>query len=51
LLVAKHPDAEVQLKPLFKILCGIEEVSGYTPASVGEIVEWTSMVNTVEENN
>jgi hypothetical protein len=50
LLVAKHSDAEVQLKQLFKILCGIEGIAGYTPASVGESVEWTSVVNTAEDN-
>jgi hypothetical protein len=50
LLVAKHPDAEVQLKQLFKILCDIEDVAGYTPVSVGESVEWTSIVNTAEDN-
>jgi hypothetical protein len=50
LLVAKHPNAEVQLKHLFKILCNIEDVAGYTPASVGESVQWTSTVNTVDDN-
>jgi hypothetical protein len=50
LLVAKHSDAEVQLKWLFKILCDIECVAGYAPASVGESVEWTSIVNTAEDN-
>jgi hypothetical protein len=37
-LVAKHPDAEAQLKQLFRILCDIEVVADHTPASVGETV-------------
>jgi hypothetical protein len=50
LLVAKYPDAEAQLKQLFKILCDIEDVAGHTPVSVEESVEWTSIVNTAEDN-
>jgi uncharacterized protein with NRDE domain len=50
LLVAKHSDAEVQLKRLFKILCNNGSMAGYTPAAVGESVEWTSIVSTVEDN-
>jgi hypothetical protein len=48
-LVVKYPDAETQLKQLFKILCDIEVVAGHAPASVGESVEWTSIVNTAED--
>jgi hypothetical protein len=33
-LVAQYPDADAQLKQLFKLLCDIEDVAGYTPASV-----------------
>jgi hypothetical protein len=50
LIVTKHPDAEVQLKRLFKIICDIEDVAGYTATSVGESVEWTSIFNTAEDN-
>jgi hypothetical protein len=39
LLVARYPNAEAQLKQLFKILCGIEVMAGHTPASVGQSVE------------
>jgi hypothetical protein len=49
-LVAKHPDAEAQLKQLFRILCDIEVVAGHIPVSVGESVEWTSIVTTAEDN-
>jgi hypothetical protein len=35
LLVAKYPEAEAQLKRLFKIMCDIEVVAGHAPASVG----------------
>jgi hypothetical protein len=50
LLVAKHPDAEVQLRQPFKILCDTEDVADYTPASMGKSVEGLSIVNTVEGN-
>jgi hypothetical protein len=39
-LVAKYPDADAQLKQLFKLLCDIEEVARYTPASVGDSDQW-----------
>jgi hypothetical protein len=35
-LLNQSPDADAQLKQLFKVLCDIEEVAGYTPASVGD---------------
>jgi hypothetical protein len=38
-LFTKYPDAEVQLKQMFKILCDIEVVADHTPASVGEVLE------------
>jgi hypothetical protein len=47
-LVAKYPDAEAQLEQLFKIVCDAEVVAGHTPDSVGESVEWISIVNTAE---
>jgi hypothetical protein len=49
-LVGQHPDAEELLRQLYKILCNIEDVAGYTPASVGESEQWSSIVITVEEN-
>jgi hypothetical protein len=38
------------LKQLIKMLCDIEDVAGYTPASVGGSDGWSSIVSTVEEN-
>jgi hypothetical protein len=35
-LLGQFPDADAQLKQLFKVLCDIEDVAGYTPAPVGE---------------
>jgi hypothetical protein len=35
---------------LYKVLCNIEDVSGYTPTLVGKSQEWESIVSTVEEN-
>jgi uncharacterized protein with NRDE domain len=49
-LVAKYHDAEAQVKQLFRILCDIEVVAGHAPVSVGKSVEWTSVVNTAEDN-
>jgi hypothetical protein len=49
-LLSQSPDADAQLKQLFKVLCDIEDVAGYTPALVGDSDQWTSIVNTAEEN-
>jgi hypothetical protein len=35
---------------LFKVIRDIEEMARYTPASVGESEQWSSIVSTVEEN-
>jgi hypothetical protein len=35
-LLSQSPDADTQLKRLFKVLCDIEDVAGYTPAAVGD---------------
>jgi hypothetical protein len=35
---------------LFKLLCDIEDLAGCTPASVGESVEWATIVSHAEEN-
>jgi hypothetical protein len=48
--LGQFPDAEVQMKLLFKIMRDIEEVAGHTPASVGESDQWSSIVNIAEEN-
>jgi hypothetical protein len=49
-LLNQSPDADAQLKLLFKVLCDIEDVAGYTPASVGDSDQWPSIVDTAEEN-
>jgi hypothetical protein len=48
-LQQQHPDADAQLKELFKVLGDIEDVAGHTPASVGESSEWAAIVNSAEE--
>jgi hypothetical protein len=35
---------------VYKVLCDIEDLAGYTPHSVGEGNEWTSVVDAAEEN-
>jgi hypothetical protein len=37
-------------KQVFKVICNIEDMIGYTTASVGESIECTSIINTAEEN-
>jgi hypothetical protein len=37
-LVAKYPDAEAQLKQLFKILCDIEVVAGHAQLRWGKLL-------------
>jgi hypothetical protein len=49
-LLGQFPDADAKLKQLFKVLCDIEDVAGYTPAPVGESEQWSAIVNAVEEN-
>jgi hypothetical protein len=49
-LLGQFPDAEAQLNLLLKEVCDIEDVAGYTPASVGETEQWSSIVNMAEEN-
>jgi hypothetical protein len=36
LLRSQYPDADAQLKQLFKVFCDIEDVAGYSPASVDD---------------
>jgi hypothetical protein len=49
-LVRKLPDAEAQLRQLFRVPCNTENVAGYAPVSVVESDEWKAVVNTVQEN-
>jgi hypothetical protein len=34
-LLGQFPDTDAQLKQLFEVVCNIEDVAGYNPASVG----------------
>jgi hypothetical protein len=39
-LIGQFPDADAQLKQLFKVIRDIEQMARYTPASVGESKQW-----------
>jgi hypothetical protein len=49
-LIGQFPDADAQLKQLFKVTCDIEDMARYTPASVGESEQWSSIASKAEEN-
>jgi hypothetical protein len=49
-LLGQFPDADAQLKQLFKVMCDSEDVAGHAPASVGESEQWSSIVNIAGEN-
>jgi hypothetical protein len=49
-LAKQHPDAEEQLRQLFKVLSDIEDVAGYSQKSIGESQEWANIVSTIEDN-
>lgn len=44
-LVSKYPDAASPIKLLFKVLRDMEDLVGHTPVSVGESVEWATVVS------
>jgi hypothetical protein len=48
--LSQSRDADAQLKQLFKVLSDIEDLAGYTPASVGDRDQWSSIVSTAEKN-
>jgi hypothetical protein len=50
-LSATQPDAVPSMHQLFQVLCGIEDIAGLTPASVGESEEWAAIVSSAEENH
>jgi hypothetical protein len=39
------------MQQLFKVLCAIEDLASYTPASVGESEEWAAIVSSAEDNH
>jgi hypothetical protein len=47
-LIGQFPDADAQLKKLFKVLGDIEGVAAYTPAAVGNSEQWSAIVNSAE---
>jgi hypothetical protein len=49
-LIEQFSDADAQLKQLLKVIRDIEEMARYTPVSVGENDQWSSIVRTAEEN-
>jgi hypothetical protein len=48
-LIGQIPETDAQLKQLFIVICNIEEMARYTPASVSESEQWSSIVSTSEE--
>jgi hypothetical protein len=40
---------DTQYRLLYKTLCDIEDVAGYTPAAVGETAKWTAIVSAVKK--
>jgi hypothetical protein len=49
-LIEQYHDADTQYKLLYKNLCDTEDVTGYTPAAVGESAGWKEIVSTAEDN-
>jgi hypothetical protein len=49
-LKCQIPDVDAQYRQLIKVLCDIEDVSSFTPGTVGESPEWAAIVNSAEEN-
>jgi hypothetical protein len=49
-LIGQFPDANAHLKQLLKVIRDIEEMARYTPASVGESEQWSTIVSMAEEN-
>jgi hypothetical protein len=49
-LINKYPDSHALIKQVFKVLRDIEDLAGYTPPVVGESSDWTSVVDSAEEN-
>jgi hypothetical protein len=47
--MGQFPGTDTQLKQLLKVIRDIEEMARYTPASVGESEQWSSVVSTAEE--
>ncbi|XP_023725873.1 uncharacterized protein LOC111874531 [Cryptotermes secundus] len=48
--VKQYPAADEHYRRLFKIICDIEDVASFTPATIGESVEWAAIINAAEES-
>jgi hypothetical protein len=49
-IVGRHPDAAVAIQQVFQVLCDIEDLASFTPASVGESGKWDAIVSSAEDN-
>jgi hypothetical protein len=49
-IMNKYPKAASLVQQVYKVLSDIENFVGCTPTEVGESSEWTSTVNSAEEN-
>jgi hypothetical protein len=48
-IVGANPDAAAAIQQVFQVLCQIEDVASFTPASVGESTEWAAIVRAAED--
>jgi hypothetical protein len=46
----KYPEVDSVVQEIYKFFNDIEILTGCTPVNVGEISEWTTTVNSAEEN-
>jgi hypothetical protein len=49
-ILRQYPDAASSVKQLFKVLCELEDLSSFTPLSVGQSEEWAAITSSAEEN-
>jgi hypothetical protein len=49
-IMNKYPEAASVVQQVYKVLSDTENIAGCTPAKVGESIEWSSTVNSAEEN-
>jgi hypothetical protein len=48
-IIVTYSDAASSMQQLFKMLCDIEDLASYTPASVGESEKWAIIISSAEE--
>jgi hypothetical protein len=49
-IIITYPDASSSRQQLLKVLSNSEHLASYTPASVGESMEWAEIISSAEEN-